>query len=706
MKRTVFGFVLSFICLILLFSPVINVSAQVYSDYQSKSQYYSYEYNCYNELSPAPDGYTASEVIYSSDLELDISESKLVDLFYQGGKIYVLDSALGRVIVLNEDYSLNSVISGESITAGNFGDIDCTFMGASGIYVEDDGKILICDTEKERVLFIENNTLVGMIKRPKSSVLSKSIKFDVKKVAKAGSSYYVTAESVVAGTMMFDEDLNFVRFFGGNNVAVTAEVLLRTVQSIFMSDEQIAASRKFAASKISSLDVDENGFVVVVSSDQELVVEGSAVRCLNFKGSDITTNDTDDNFGDRDIIKSNANIFSDVAVDDENFYVLLDTKYGRVFVYAENGVLISVFGGIGKETGLFSQPVAVETVGNKVLVLDSELNAITVFNMTDYGSVKRKLLKIIDTGKYDEISRLSDELLKINTNSQYASYAKGFVAEHSGDYEKALEYYKQANEKSAYAQCFKLLRTQYVKSHFLLILIIIVSVFAAIIYIMLLLSKGLSKKEGVAYSPLECKKGFPLYCLFHPADGFSQIKIRKVLSPVWLIGILTVWIYVSILRYFSVGFIHNQNRASEFNILVELAKTVGILVVFMISNWAICTLMEGKGKLKEILYTVVYSMIPYILALIITLPLTMFLTADEAIIISMVNTIGVIWSIMVAFVGLLTIHEYSVGKAVFSLLLTIVGMALTTLLIIMFFTLIAQTVSFVQSLIQEYSFRH
>lgn len=705
-RINILKFILLFCCLISVAISSLSVKAQEYIDYQSQSAYYSYEYNCYNELSTSPDGYIAKKIIYPSELGIDMNNSKIADLYFDGDKIYLLDSGMSRIIILNKDYSFDRIINGEDISCGNFTGTDCGFIGAGGIFVEEDGKILICDTERERVLIIKDNVLVGIISRPDSSALSENIKFDVKKVAKAGSSYYVAAESVISGTMMFDENLEFVRFFGSNNVAVTAEVLLNSLQSIFRSDEQIAASRKFAASKISSLAVDKNGFVVVVSSDQELTVEGSAVRCLNFKGSDITSNDTDDSFGDKEITKMDANIFTDVTVDKENFYVILDSKYCRVFVYAENGVLVSAFGGKGAEIGLFSQPVAVETMDNEILVLDSEMNAITVFSATDYGNTKRKLLGIIETGRYDEISSLSNELLKYNTNSQYAYYAKGFVAEQTGDYEQALSYYEQANEKEAYAQCFKLQRTKYVKEHFLIIFFIAVFIIAAIVVALLLLSKGLKKKEGMTYASLEYKKGFPLYCLFHPADGFSQIKIRDVLSPWWLVGILGVWVYISIARFFSVGFIHNLNRASEFNILIELAKTLGILLVFVISNWAICTLMDGKGKPFEILYTVVYSLIPYVLVLIITLPLSMFLTLDEAVIISIIMTVGTIWSLLVMFVGLLTIHEYSVGKAVFSIFLSLVGMAIIVLLIIMFFTLIAQTIAFVQSLVQEYSFRN
>lgn len=546
---------------------------------------------------------------------------------------------------------------------------------------------------------------MGVIERPDTKVLSNQIKFDVKKAVKAGKNYYVAAESVISGTLVFNEKFEFLRFFGSNKVAVTGEVLLYALQSLYMSDEQIAARRKFAASKITGLDVDNNGFVVVVSSDPELTVSGSAVRCLNFKGSDITSN-YKDNFGDKQITKTNANTFNDVSVDKDNFYSLLDTKYGRVFVYSENGVLVSEFGGIGSETGLFKAPVAVETAGENILVLDGGVNAFTVFSATDYSKVKRELLGIIDTGDYERIEALSNRLLRFNTNCQYAYYAKGFVAESKGDYTTAMAYYKQANDKAAYAQSYKLWRSGYVKSHFTIILFITVATIAALAAGVVALSRGLRKKEGMVYAPLENKAGFPLYCLFHPADGFSQIKTRNVLSPLWLAGIIATFIYITVMRFFTMGYIHNNNRAQDFNLLITLAKTIGIITIFVIANWAICTLMDGKGKPIQILYTVAYSMIPLVSALIINLVLSTFLTSEEAVMMSIIMAIGEIWTGLVMFVGLLTIHEYSVGKALFSVFLTFVGMAVIVLLIVMFFTLISQTVAFVQSLVQEYIMQH
>lgn len=692
------------ICLILLLSIV--VCADEYADYQSDTAYYSYEYNGFDELSSAPDGYIAKNTIYLSDIGENNSQSAFSDIYFDGKYIYVLDAGTSRILILNQDFTLHSIIDSNEIDVGEYSDTDICFLGASGIFVEEDGSILICDTDRERVLIIHNKVLTGIIHRPDTTALSDQIKFDVKKAVKAGDNYYVTAESVVSGTLVFNEELEFVRFFGSNNVAITGEVLLHALQSFYMSDAQIAARRKFAASKITSVDVDKNGFIVVVSSDPTLTVDGSAVRCLNYKGDDITSNKKKDRFGDREITQTTANTFTDVSVDDDNFYVLLDEKYGRVFVYSEEGILVSQFGGIGSAMGMFSKPVSVEAMDQTVLVLDAKDNAISVFEPTEYSRIKRELLTIIDTGNYDRISILSNDLLKYNTNCQYAYYAKGFVAENKGLYKNAMEYYEKANDRESYAQAFKLYRTQIIKKNFLLVFLVVLIIVFCVIAVSVFLSKGLHKKEGEIYSPLERGKGFPIYCLFHPADGFSQIKQRNVLSKLWLGGIIVAWCWISVVRYFLMGYMHNQNRAQDFNLLIELTKTLGILALFVISNWAICTLIDGKGKPKEIVYTVVYSLIPYVIVLIISLPLSLILTSEEAVLMTMLMTVGKLWTAMVLFVGLLTIHEYSVGKAVFSIFLTVVGMAILLLLIIMFCTLITQVVTFVQSLIQEYSFQH
>ncbi len=706
MKERIIKILALVICISSLFS--LSALAAEYPNYQNQSPYYSYEYNAYNELSAAPNGYYPESTIYFDDIPLEnMSDSQFTDIFFDGQDIYLLDSANSRIIILNRDFSYKGVINHIDINSGDFGDIDLSFVGAGGMYVEENGQILICDTERERILLVKDNVLTGIISRPETSVISESVKFDATKVIRTGANYYVVANSMVSGVLVFNENLEFVKLFGSNKVAVTGEVLMQQIQNLYMTDEQIAARRSFSASKINGIAVDKKGFVVVASSDPDLTVSGSAIRCLNFKGTEIDLGSGSKNFGDRLITRATANAFTDIAIDDDNFYTVFDSKYGRVFVYSEKGVLITCFGGIGSEMGLFEAPIAIETIGNDIAVLDSQYNSVTVFKTTDYGNIKKELISIIDSGDFEKIEKLSYSLLQYNTNCQYANYAMGFVAEHNGDYQTAMSYYKSANDRASYGQAFKLYRTQFLKANIGWVLAIVLAIIVAVVIAIKYLSKGLKKVEGAVYAPLEAKKfGFPIYCLFHPADSFWQIKTRDILSPVWLVSVLGVFVYTNIAGFFSNGFIHNMNRASDFNIVIQLAKTLGLITVFVIANWAICTIMDGKGKPLEILYTTTYALIPYVLAQLIKMGLTHILTGEETIIISIVTSIGLVWSAVVLFVGLLTIHEYSVSKAVFSIVLTVLGILVILLLVVMFYTLMGQTLSFIQSIIQEYSLQH
>ena len=60
-KTNIIKFILLFSCIISVCVSTFNINAQQYIDYNSQSAYYSYEYNGYNELATAPDGYTAKK---------------------------------------------------------------------------------------------------------------------------------------------------------------------------------------------------------------------------------------------------------------------------------------------------------------------------------------------------------------------------------------------------------------------------------------------------------------------------------------------------------------------------------------------------------------------------------------------------------------------------------------------------------------------
>ena len=170
-------------------------------------------------------------------------------------------------------------------------------------------------------------------------------------------------------------------------------------------------------------------------------------------------------------------------------------------------------------------------------------------------------------------------------------------------------------------------------------------------------------------------------------------------------GIILAWVIIKVIEYDFTGFAFSINRSVDFNMPVQLVLTVGVFVAFVISNWFISVLFEGKGTIKDIIAIVSYSLIPYLVSQLIKIVLTNFLVPSESVFITIVTTIGLIWTIVVMFLGLMTIHEYSVGKTVFSILLTFVGIIIIVFIVILLYSLLQQLTNFISSVYREIIFR-
>lgn len=130
-------------------------------------------------------------------------------------------------------------------------------------------------------------------------------------------------------------------------------------------------------------------------------------------------------------------------------------------------------------------------------------------------------------------------------------------------------------------------------------------------------------------------------------------------------------------------------------------QAFGVVVVWIIANWAVCTLIEGKGRLKDIFCTTVYALLPFILSLLVAVLLSNVLTLEEAAFVTFVRQAGIWWSVVLLLCGLSRIHQFGFGKTLLSVLLTLVGMAIIVFLLIMFFGLMQQAINFVKSIYSE-----
>ena len=275
-----------------------------------------------------------------------------------------------------------------------------------------------------------------------------------------------------------------------------------------------------------------------------------------------------------------------------------------------------------------------------------------------------------------------------------------------GDYKTAMENFKLSNSKSEYSDAFREYRKQFIADNLWYLLAGVVLLVVVIAVATKLISKKIKSASNAAYSVLENKYTFPIYTLTHPSDGFGQFKYRTDL-PSWGISalIVVVMFFVNVIQYFGTGYCFNDNTAADYSILSTLLATVVIYVLFVVGNWAVCSLLDGNGKIKEIASVTAYSLIPYILSQLICVILSNVLAGSEGIALTIVTAIGFIWTAMLIFVGLGAVNQYYAGKNFWTILLTIFAMIVLAIMIFLFFSLIQQVFYFIGSIWDEYQLR-
>ena len=345
--------------------------------------------------------------------------------------------------------------------------------------------------------------------------------------------------------------------------------------------------------------------------------------------------------------------------------------------------------------------MAIETFEDKVYVLDNVRGSITVFNANDYIKTVKTALNLLEQGKYTESREYWEKVLTINSNSTIAYYGIGLALDDSGEYKEALDYFKLSYSNKAYSEAFKEVRREYVKENFIWIISLICVLIVGIVLLAGYLKRRLGRKNSYSYSALEGKYTAPLFTMFHPIDGYERLKKEKKWSLVLMILILVALFLTLTAKWFFTGFSFNHNRALDYNVFITLLQAFAVVGVCAIANWAVCTLIDGKGRLIDIVGMLIYSLVPYIISLIISVLLSKILTLDEAAFLVAIEMLGIIWSGVLIFVGFMSIHQFSFSKNVLSIILTVLGIAIIIFLGILFVGLLQQVISFFKSIWSE-----
>ncbi|MBQ9898609.1 MAG: YIP1 family protein [Ruminococcus sp.] len=201
------------------------------------------------------------------------------------------------------------------------------------------------------------------------------------------------------------------------------------------------------------------------------------------------------------------------------------------------------------------------------------------------------------------------------------------------------------------------------------------------------------------------QKQWVKHAVMHPVEGFEDMRWKKSGSLKIAFGIVLLLFIAAVADGRVYGFQFGVAYDKTFNIIPYIVKSIVVFAAWVVGNWAVCTLLDGEGTMKNICIYSAYALIPYIVQIFICLLLSHILVQDEAVFIQAVRIIGTGWTAILLFSAIKSVHQYSFGKTVFAIILTIAAMFIMLFLLVLFMSLIQQVYIFISTIYTEISYR-
>lgn len=195
------------------------------------------------------------------------------------------------------------------------------------------------------------------------------------------------------------------------------------------------------------------------------------------------------------------------------------------------------------------------------------------------------------------------------------------------------------------------------------------------------------------------------HILRHPVDGFEDMRWKKSGSLKIAFFIVFMLFLANIANERLYGFNHYTPYDRVFNIAPYIIKSFVMFGAWTVGNWSVCSLLDGEGKMRNICIYSAYALIPYTAQMFINTILSHFLIRDEYVFMAIIRIIGIVWSAVLLFSAIRSVHQYSATKTITAIALTIGAMAIMLALLVLFLSLIQHVLIFFSTLFTEISYR-
>ncbi len=672
--------VLAVVC-VLLFATVAPLSVS------AETPYVTYTIDGYGAIRQTQTAYLAHSTITKFGDEALSSPSDM--MVTDDGLIYVADSGNKRIIVGTLDGELVKII-GEG-----------TLVNPMGVYVTEEGHVYVADRDAEAVfIFDENGQLINTYKKPTSPLYGASVSFLPIKITVNGAGImYIVCESNTNGIVQISptDGGTFLGYFGTNFASTD---LMTIIYRAILTDEQRAQMVSNIPSTPTNLAIDAKGLIYTVTRGNG----NDTLKLLNIAGTNLISN--------------SDNTYADTPVDvvagyHDNVYVA--DQQGYIYEYNNNGELMFVFGGPddgSQRVGLSSMVsgISIDT-NDRIYILDSDACRIQVYQPTEFTNLLHEALYLYSKGRYTESKEPLTKILEMNSMFDYANQAMGRAYFQEENYEMALHYARLAKDYSGYSDAYWEIRNVWLKDNIITVLVLCVA-----LWLVLKIVGILDKKKHILDGPRALMEKasenkivsdlrYAGYYMKHPMDG--AYGIAKEGRANWGVStiILLVFMLEFVINKYTCGFLSKTVMEGRYEIFSDIGVILVVMIALTASTYLVCTINDGEGTVKKLYTFFCYSLMPYVVLLPIVYLLSHVFTANEAVLLNMLNIVIYGWIVVIAFVGLKEVNNFKVNETVKVIFLTVFTVLILALLIFIIYVLWAQVFEFISAIAGEVVYR-
>lgn len=198
---------------------------------------------------------------------------------------------------------------------------------------------------------------------------------------------------------------------------------------------------------------------------------------------------------------------------------------------------------------------------------------------------------------------------------------------------------------------------------------------------------------------------FSLHVVTHPLDGFWDLKYEKRGKLYLSFLYIFLWFVTNVIEKSYTSFLFNTEYNLKLDLVKELRSVILIFLLFCISNWSVTTLMDGKGFFRDIVMVFGYASLPMSVLRLLAVIFSNAATPSETSYYDLIVKFAYLSFLVLLFIGIMMIHDYSFPKAVATTAVTIFSMFVLVFILMILYTIFAQMLQFGLMFVKELSSR-